>query len=181
MGQFMKREIRMKIAFLISLATACVTFLLFPTNCIATERLFTEIAVDLPPAWDGDERAAFITGNRDEYMVSLGKKDDKGESYLAQVSVYILPNTQNFSAKESALKLAASQDDTSTPVQDGVFWKFSGYTKSNIIKGLTITRVAASPKWWCIIMTQDPLGKEAEQIVASLRGISERAGILLGK
>lgn len=171
----------MKVVSFFSVVLALACLLSFPAKSSAVERLFTELSVILPQGWDGDERAAFITGNRDEYMVSLGKKDEKEEIYLAQVSIYILPNTQGLSAKESVHKLMASQDDTSEPVQDGEFWKFTGYPQSNIIKGLTVTRVAASPEWWCIIMAQDPTGQEAEQIVSSLRGLSERARILLGK
>lgn len=169
-----------KPALLLGIMVIVCTFAV-TSQCFAEERRFSEIVLDQPVGWDGDERAGFITGNRNEYLVTLGKKDTSEESYLAQVSIYIIPNTQGLSAEESAIALATQQDDSTAPVREGLFWKFSGYPRSNIIKGMTVTRVAATREWWCIIMAQGTNEHEADEIIASLSGLSERAKILLGK
>lgn len=160
----------------------CALVLLFASHVpfvMATERTFSEVAFDLPSGWDGDERAGFITGNRDEYMVSLGKKDEKGETYLAQLTIYILPNTQSVTSVEAAQKLAKDQDDSTSPVEEKPFWKFSGYPQSNILKGMAVTYVVTNNEWLCIIISQNPDSEEGQKIVASLKGKSERARALL--
>lgn len=156
-------------------------FLAIPITTTAEPRLFSEISLDMQDSWEGEERTAFITGNRDEYMLTLAKKNSEGDSYVAQISIYILPNKSALTAKESAAELAKKQDDVSNLEQDGPFWKFTGYPKSNIVKGMAITRVAATSEWWCFIIAQDTQTDEAEKMIASLRGLTERTKALLGK
>ncbi|MBQ7585613.1 MAG: hypothetical protein IJU40_05125, partial [Desulfovibrionaceae bacterium] len=36
---------------------------------------FLEFSFDLPQGWDGGEKVGFSTGDREEYMLILGKKD----------------------------------------------------------------------------------------------------------
>lgn len=161
---------------------SCIVIILATAFSVAAAPcLFSEISVDLQDQWEGEERTAFITGNRDEYMLTLAKKTPEGDSYLAQISIYILPNKSGTTAKDSAIELAKKQDDASIPEQDGPFWKFIGYPKSNIVKGLAVTRVAATQEWWCFIIAQDSQSGEAEKMIASLRGVTERSKVLLGK
>ncbi len=148
---------------------------------MAQPHSYTEISIDLCDQWEGEERTAFITGNRDEYMLTLGKKNSAGDAYEAQISIYILPNKNGATAKDSALELAKKQDETSIPEQDGPFWKFTGYPRSNIVKGVAITRVAATREWWCFIISQDSQTDETEKMIASVQGVTARAKSLLGK
>lgn len=148
---------------------------------MAEPHLYSEISVDLCDLWEGEERTAFITGNRDEYMLTLGKKNPTGDAYIAQISIYILPNKTGATAKNSAVELAKKQDDASIPEQDGLFWKFTGYPKSNIVKGMATTRVAATNEWWCFIISQDSQTNETEKMISTFRGVTERSKSLLGR
>lgn len=159
----------------------CSLMLCTSISVMAAPKSFSEISADLPHTWEGEERTGFITGNRDEYMLTLGKKSPEGDSYIAQISIYILPNKTGLTARDSAFELAKQQDDATNPLQDGVFWQFTGYPKSNIVKGMAVTRVAATNEWWCFIISQDSQTDETETIIASFQGLTERSKFLLGK
>ncbi|MBO4369419.1 MAG: hypothetical protein J5803_04905, partial [Desulfovibrio sp.] len=88
---------------------SCIIFLSLLSVSVASERTFSEFSITLPEGWDGQERSGFISQNRDEYMLVLGKKDPKEEHYLAHISLFLLPNKPGKDAHESAKVLAAQQ------------------------------------------------------------------------
>lgn len=144
-------------------------------------RTFAHFAVNLPPGWDGDEQKGFITDNSDEYLLTLGKKDAEGERFVAQVSIFLLPNKPGVNSEEAARRLASEQGDSTKPVQDGPFWVFEGEPRSRTVAGRGITRVATNPQWMLIIIAQDADGKDAAEIMRSLAPVSDISRQLLGQ
>ena len=64
---------------------------------------------------------------------------------------------------------------------EGEFYTFQGEPRTTIVHGLATTRVRVNPERMLIIIAQDPGGQEAEEIFASLRGLSPEARELLGR
>lgn len=158
----------------------CLLCLLaFPIH--AEETQFGQFAVTLPPGWDGEEQVGFVSNNDAEYALTLGRKDDSGDTFLAQVSIFLLPNRPGVDAKSAASTLADAQGDASEPLQVGNFWEFTGEPRSRIIKGMSKTRVNADKDFLLIIIAQDPQNLGADDIVASLRGLTPQASQLLGR
>lgn len=147
----------------------------------AENRDFAQFSADLPDGWDGQERTAFSTGNQNEYMLVLGKQDQEQERFLAQISIYLLPNTPKSTAENFARKMTELQGDTSEPSQEGRFWTFSGVPRNQTVKGQAVTRVAATPERILIIIAQDPDQIGADKVVDSLRGVTPEAKGILGR
>lgn len=147
----------------------------------AKEREFTHFSVLLPSGWDGEEQTAFISDNPEEYLLVLGKKDNEGEKFLAQVSIYLLPNKPGASAEEAARTLAQAQADASEPEKEGQMWTFTGEPRSNMVKGMAKTLVNTDKEKMLIIIAQDPEKLGADSILASLHGLSGKARELLGR
>jgi hypothetical protein len=149
--------------------------LLCPANVVqAEERTFSRFSVDLPEGWDGEETTNFLNGNKEGYMLVLGKKDDEGENFLAQVSVFLLPALPG-TAEAIARQMASMQDNASTPQKDENFWTFSGEPRTETFKAMAVTKVAATTENVLVIISQDPHGLGADALVASLRGITPEA------
>lgn len=144
-------------------------------------RTFAHFNVNLPPGWDGDEQKGFISDNPDEYLLTLGKKDTEGDRFVAQVSIFLLPNKPGVNGEEAASRLAAEQGNSTKPVQEGPFWVFEGEPRSRTISGRGVTRVATNPQWMLIIIAQDPAGEDAAEIIRSLAPTSEIGRQLLGQ
>lgn len=146
----------------------------------AIHRAFSQFSVDLPPGWDGEEQSGFISDNKDEYLLTLGKKDDKGDNFIAQVSIYLLPNKPGVDSATAAKTLAEAQGEASVPIQKGNFQVFTGEPRTRALKGMATTMVNASPQWLLIIIAQDPQACGSEQIIASLTGETAEAKTMLG-
>ncbi|WP_297828920.1 protoporphyrinogen oxidase [uncultured Desulfovibrio sp.] len=161
----------------------CLLLLLLccATPAQAERHGFTQFSADLPEGWDGQERTAFSTGSQDEYMLVLGKQDQQQERFLAQISIYLLPNTPKATAEDFARKMTGLQGDASEPRQEGHFWMFSGVPRNQTVKGQAVTRVAATTEWILIIIAQDPNQIGADKIVDSLRGVTPEARAILGR
>lgn len=144
-------------------------------------RAFSQFEIFLPDGWDGDEKSGFITDNREEYVISLARKDANEDRYISQVSIYILPNPEAYGSEEAAKILAQAQADSTQPVQEGNFWLFQGEPRTNIVHGLATTMVSTTPKKMLIIIAQDENKKEAEAIVKSLKALNPEAQELLGR
>ncbi len=162
-----------------------VLFFFFYGMAMAEEteqrRDFTHFSLILPPGWDGEEQKAFITDDPGEYLLVLGKKDSRGERFLAQVSIYLLPNRPGAAAEEAALTLAQAQADASAPLKEGNLWSFTGEPRSNVVKGRAKTLVNTDKDKMLIIIAQDPEKLGAETILDSLQGNSGKARELLGR
>lgn len=143
-------------------------------------RAFSRFELLLPPGWDGDEQSGFISDNRDEYMINVAKKAPDEDRYLAQVSIYILPNTGANNSEQAARVLAEAQADSTEPVQEGIFWTFDGEPRTNIVHGRAKTLVRALPDKMLIIIAQDDHGEEAATIISSLKALTPDARELLG-
>lgn len=144
-------------------------------------REFTHFSLVLPPGWDGEEQKAFISDNPDEYLLVLGKKDSGEERFLAQVSIYLLPNRPGAAAEDAALTLAMAQADASKPLKEGSMWTFTGEPRSNVVKGRAKTLVNTDKDNMLIIIAQDPENLGADAILDSLSGNSGKARELLGR
>lgn len=165
-------------------------FLLFLAICLswqisafaedASEREFSQFFVKLPQGWDGDEQSGFISDNPGEYALTLGKKDEAGDSFIAQVTIYLLPNKPGATAEAAAKTLTEAQEDATEPVKEGVFWVFNGEPRSRAVKGVAKTMVNADKEQLLIIIAQDPLGQGADQLISSLRGKTPEAKKMLG-
>lgn len=142
---------------------------------------FARFGADLPPEWDGDEQTGFISDNPEEYALTLGRKDEKGDNFIAQISIYLLPNKPGATAEAAARTLAEAQGDTSEPVRNGSFWQFTGEPRSRTIKGMATTMVNTTPERMLIIIAQDPQNLGAAEIVKSLTGLTPEARELLGR
>lgn len=150
------------------------------SDIAGSARQFSRFEIFLPPGWDGDEQSGFISDNREEYMINVAKKDQEGDRYLAQVSIYILPNTGANSSEQAAKVLAEAQADSTEPVQEGIFWTFSGEPRTNIVHGRARTLVRALPEKMLIIIAQDAEGHDSAAIISSLKGLTPDARELLG-
>lgn len=146
-----------------------------------SERHFSRFAASLPPGWDGEERSGFSSGDREEYMLILGVQDAAGERFLAQVSVFALPNAKGSSAEDFARQMAELQGDATPPRREGRFQVFSGEPRTQALRGRATTMVTATPERLLIIIVQDPEGLGGEQVAASLRGLTPEMRDLLGR
>lgn len=168
-------------------ARLCLFFLFafLPVSLAAqaadSERSFSQFIVTLPPGWDGDEQSGFVSDDSEEYALTLGKKDAEGDSFVAQVTIYLLPNKPGADAKSAAEKLTEAQGDATKPVKEGNFWVFSGEPRSRAVKGMAKTLVNADKDDLLIIIAQDPQHQGAEQILASLKGNTPKAKKMLGQ
>lgn len=144
-------------------------------------REFTHFSLLLPEGWDGEEQTGFISDLPEEYLLTLGKKDAEGEKYLAQISIYLLPNKPGASPQEAAQKLAEAQGDPDEPRKEGLMWSFSGEPRTNVVKGRAKTYVNTDNERMLIIIAQDPQGQGAESIVESLKARNPEAKALLGR
>lgn len=145
------------------------------------ERTFRQFSLILPDGWDGEEQTGFISDNPEEYLLVLGKKDAEAERFLAQISIYLLPNRPGVDAKSAAKTLAQSQGDTSPPVLEGNMWTFTGEPRTNVIKGMAKTMVNTNKEKMLIIIAQDPDELGAAEIITSIKGIGQDAKTLLGR
>lgn len=166
----------MKLSHLVAL---CFLFLAMPAQARQTQ--FGQFAVDLPEGWEGEEQTGFISDNPEEYMLTLGLKDAGGDKFVAQISIYLLPNKPGKNAEQAARTLAEAQGEPTEPEQRGNFWQFAGEPRSNMLKGRAVTMVNANKERLLIIIAQDPQGAGAEKIVTSLKGLTPRAQALLGR
>ena len=146
-----------------------------------TERAFSRFAAQLPPGWDGEERSGFSSGDREEYMLVLGVQDAAAERFLAQVSVFALPNTKGSGAEDFARRMAELQGDATPPREEGRFWVFSGEPRTQALRGRATTMVTATPERLLIIIVQDPEGLGGAEVAASLRGLTPEMRDLLGR
>ena len=146
----------------------------------ADEQTFSEFAVDLPEGWSGGEKSGFSSGDKAEYMLVLGKMDPSGDTYAAQVSVFVLPNRNRVEAQAFARQMAGKQADATEPRREGPFWIFTGDPRDNVVKGTGTTRVAADDACIIIVISKDPSGANgADGIAAGLKPLSERTRALL--
>ena len=159
---------------------ALIIFLVLLKPATAEEKNFKEFTVDLPEGWNGEDRTNFLGGKGGEYLLTLGARDEKGERFLAQISIFLLNNKNGEEARKFAIKMAALQDGASEVVREGNFWTFHGEPHTQDITGQAKTRVAADNAHILIIISHDPENLGSEKITRSLKGISERARKLLG-
>ena len=147
----------------------------------AGERSFSRFAAMLPPGWDGEERTGFSSGAPEEYMLVLGAQDAPGERFLAQVSLFVLPNVKKSQAREFARQMAELQGDATEPREEGRFWIFAGEPRTQALRGRATTMVTATPERLLIIIVQDPEELGGADVAASLRGLDDEARALLGR
>lgn len=147
----------------------------------AEDRAFSKFSADLPEGWTGEEQTAFSVGRDDEYMLVLGKRDAAGEKFVAQVSIFLLPNLPKESAENFAKKMAELQSDASAPHKEGNFWRFAGEPRNQSFKAPAENYVTATPERILIIIAQDPHNLGADKIIASLKGLEPDARDLLGR
>lgn len=145
------------------------------------EREFSRFAASLPPGWDGEERTGFSSGAPEEYMLVLGVQDTAGERFLAQVSVFVLPNLKGSSAGDFARQMAELQADATAPRKEGNFQVFSGEPRTQALRGRATTMVSATPERLLIIIVQDPEALGGAEVAASLRGLTPGTRELLGR
>ena len=166
----------------IRLLTILAVFMAMAITIRAEEqgrREFSQFSAILPNGWDGDEQTGFISDNPDEYQLTLGLTRD--DNFVAQVSVFLLPNKPKATAEKAARQLAEAQGDASEPRQEGNFWVFTGEPRTRAMKGRAQTLVNATPETMLIIIAQDPENLGAAGIVQSLRGLTPIAASLLGR
>ncbi len=149
-------------------------------NTNASEKVFSEFAVELPEGWSGDERKDFLGKKSGEYMLVLGKLDESQEKFLSQVSIYLLPNINNENARDFAGKMAEAQGGASEIGQQGNFWVFTGEPRTQSVSGRATTMVTANKDKMLIIIYQDPENLGAENVIKSLKGVTEESARLLG-
>lgn len=142
-------------------------------------RHFSHFSMILPEGWDGDEQTGFISDNPAEYQLTLGLVRDN--NFVAQVSIFLLPNKPGATAEKAAHQLAEAQGNASEPVQEGDFWVFSGEPRTKALKGMAKTLVNTSPDSMLIIIAQDPEDLGSAEILQSLRGETPLAASLLGR
>lgn len=165
------------ILLIFSLTVVC------PVICAAVgaAREFSEFSLVLPEGWDGEEQKGFVSDDPGEYLLTLGKKDEKEDNFEAQVSIFLLPNKQGASAKDAAATLAEAQGESSEPVLENGLYVFTGEPRSNVVKGMAKTFVNTTPEKMLIIIAQDPKRLGAKQILESLRGLTDYSRQLLGR
>lgn len=140
---------------------------------------FTHFSLVLPPQWSGEEQRGFISDNPGEYVLTLGRR--AGDEFLAQVSIYLLPNKPGATAGAAARILTQSQGEATEPVQEGDFWVFWEQPRTNVVKGRPRTMVNADSQNLLIIIAQDEGNLGASEIIRSLRGRTGEARRLLGR
>ncbi len=145
------------------------------------EREFSRFAASLPPGWDGEERTGFSSGADEEYMLVLGVQDAAGERFLAQVSVFVLPNSKGSTAEDFARQMAELQGDATAPRGEGNFQVFSGEPRTQALRGRATTMVSATPERLLIIIVQDPEALGGAEVAAGLRGLTPETRELLGR
>lgn len=155
----------------------------FAPDCVsqAGQRIFKHFSVTLPSGWDGDEQSGFISDNQDEYQLTLGRKDESGDSFVAQVSIFLLPNKPQADSKKAAEILAEAQADSSMPTQEGDFFVFTGEPRTRALKGKATTMVRTTPEAMLIIIAQDPENLGAAEIIKSLKAETDMARNILGR
>ncbi len=144
-------------------------------------REFSQFAMLLPSGWDGDEQTGFISDDPGEYQITLGRKDDNGDNFLAQVSIFLLPNKPGINSRQAVEKLREAQGDATEAREEDGFMVFEGEPRSRTLKGRARTMVRATPENLLIIMAQDPQNLGSDEIMRSLHGISPTARQLLGR
>lgn len=152
--------------------------------CVHAEtknREFSQFVVNLPDGWDGEEQKGFVSGDEEEYQLSLGRMDEAKDEFLAQVSIYMLPNKNGVTSKEAALQLAEAQGGSSEPIEEGNFLVFRGEPRSKLIKGVATTMVNVNPQRMLIIIAQDPANLGSREVIKSLRGVTPEAQQMLGR
>lgn len=142
---------------------------------------FSQFSVELPQGWDGEEQSGFVSNNPEEYALTLGQMDEAKENFVAQITIYLLPNKPGVNSEKAAQTLAESQSDVTPPIKKGEFWQFRGEPRSRTIKGMATTMVRADPKDMLIIISQGLDEKGAAEIIESLRGETERSQRMLGR
>lgn len=168
---------------MIKYAFTILTLVFFVNAAFAggTEQVFSEFAATLPDGWSGEERKDFLGKKGDEYMLVLGVLDEGQEKFLAQTSIYFLPNINKENARDFAVKMAEAQGGASELSEDGNFWVFTGEPRTQTVTGRAKTMVAADPEYLLIIISQDPENLGADKVIQSLRGTTEAARKLLGR
>ena len=152
-----------------------------PAQDAPAGRSFSRFAAQLPPGWDGEERTGFSSGAPEEYMLVLGVQDEAAERFLAQVSVFVLPNIKGSTAEDFARGMAELQGDATEPREEGRFWIFEGEPRTQALRGRATTSVAATPERLLILITQDPENLGGKEVAASLRGLDDETRALLGR
>lgn len=143
------------------------------------KRGFRHFTVELPEGWQGEEQSGFVGNDPDTWLLTLAKK--AGDSFIAQVSIYLLPNKPGVTTAEAAARLAEAQGDPTTPAADGNFMIFEGEPRTRAVKGRATTRVCATPAHLLIVIAQDPQRLGSEQIIESLKGETDEAKAMLGR
>lgn len=143
------------------------------------KQAFRHFTVELPEGWQGEEQSGFVDNDPDTWLLTLAKK--AGDSFIAQVSIYLLPNKPGVSSAEAAARLAEAQSNPTTPVADGNFMMFKGEPRTQAVKGRATTRVCATPAHLLIIIAQDPQKLGSEQIIESLKGETDEAKAMFGR
>ena len=140
---------------------------------------YTHFGADLPDGWDGEENTGFAGEKDNEYMLVFKIHDEEGENIRGVVSVFLLPPLSD-SVENIAAKLAAMQNNSTKPQQEGRFWTFSGEPRTQF-KASAITRVSATQGHILVIIVQDPGQLGGERLVDSLRGLTPEAREALGR
>lgn len=162
-------------------------FLLFALIMICTSsygreagrHTFRYFSVNLPYGWTGDEQTGFVGDDPATWMLTLAKKE--GDSFLAQISIYFLPNKPGVNSEEAASRLAEAQANTTAPAPQGNFMVFEGEPRTRVVKGRARTMVCATPAHLLIIIAQEPQQLEAGQIIESMKGETDEARAMLGR
>lgn len=162
-------------------AIFAIIFFVNATFAKAGEKVFSEFAVTLPEGWSGEERKDFLGKKGNEYMLVLGVLDEGQEKFLAQTSIYFLPNINKENARDFAAKMAEAQGGSSELSKDGNFWTFTGEPRTQTVTGRAKTMVAADLENLLIIISQDPENLGADKVVQSLRGMTDAVRKLLGR
>ena len=103
------------------------------------------------------------------------------ERVAAAVSLFVLPNIHHDDSMTHAAKLAALQENASTPHREGPFWSFTGEPHSKSIDVPAVTRVNVTDEKVFIAIVQDSGSYGAEKVFQSLRGLSDETRRLLGQ
>lgn len=156
--------------------------LLLPGHASFAETIrqeFSHFSAILPEGWSGDEQTGFIGDDSSEYLLTFGKT--RNDKFVAQVSIFLLPNNPKTNSEDAAKKLAEAQGDASEPRQQDGFWIFTGEPRTNTMRGKATTMVTATPEHILIIIAQDPENLGSSEILQSLRGATPLATSLLGR
>lgn len=155
-------------------------FCAIPVSAAEADR-FSLFSMTLPQGWDGEEQSGFVSGNPDEYQLTLGRLNDDGERFIAQISIFLLPNKNGLTAEEAATQLMSAQEDVSGLEREGLLWKFSGEPRTHAVDGRAQTFVNATPEKMLIIISQGPENLGAARIMETLAGRTDETRKLLGR